>query len=153
MAKTIIIIEGPQRHGKSESLLELIRKLKNCSGFINTKDIIGRGKDVCSIFTLNQTKKFGIVTYGDPKDSRNINYRLKQGLDVCIADNCSIIIAACRSTKNNTVLRFITKFAKNNNYQTIQTANFYAKSPNTNPSRIVLNDIFAQNLINLIKIL
>lgn len=89
MTRTLIALWGVANVGKSSTIRALYKLLK--SKYRNAKiKNLGRGSDVCAIFTIGKTK-IGIEHHGDP-DSR-----LEESLKKFVKEKCKVIICATRS--------------------------------------------------------
>lgn len=134
MKRIAIAVWGKAGIGKTSTIRCVFDKL-NVEGKVPDKTI---GPDICAIIKLNNGKKIGVASLGDPCSDQ------PKWIDYLVENNCDVIVCACR-TKGDTV-EIVTNLA---NYD----YNIVWISPFTNNSLgiDVLNDISANAIINLIE--
>ncbi len=137
--KTIILIKGNSKSGKSEVIREVFKLLNIGNTFkvyiIDNIDVKAEG--------IYQNSKIGIESQGDP------NSRQGQSLKEFANNNCDIIICASR-TKGNTFENVI-RISKQYNYQLITTSTFYNNFNKDLRIINVLNKEKANSTINIIN--
>ncbi len=141
MQKTIIVVKGTKKQGKTESITTLFSILENeghktfeCTTTQNTKETVGT--------IMYHSTKIGFCSIGDPNSSQKDNLE-----KLIFEENCDIIITASR-TRGETVNN-IANLAKVNNYTIIWTSNYTCDIRQELQSK--LNMLFAKSLVQLIK--
>ena len=160
----IIAVFGPANTGKSTAIMELAKHFpfepKPEQVFPEGESTDPMTDIVCKgPFTSKKTGqklKLGICSFGDNKSMLEDYF-----LPLVIDDNCDVIVVACHNlieVEGNTYY-FINNVARQNNYRLISTSNlrddnYRWKDGNLTLSFVNggnLNEIFAENMINLIK--
>lgn len=162
--KVIIAVFGPANVGKSTAIMELAKRFpwepKYEQVFPDEESTDPMTDIVCKgPFTSKKTGqklKLGICSFGDDKSMLEKNF-----LPLVIDDHCDVIVVAChnyRETDTNTY-NYIAEVALENNYRLMSTSilhdddTWWKETPFTplHVNGININEIFADNMINLIK--
>ncbi len=162
--KVIIAVFGPANVGKSTAIMELAKRFpwepKYEQVFPDEESTDPMTDIVCKgPFTSKKTDqklKLGICSFGDDKSMLE-----KHFLPLVIDDHCDVIVVACHNLIQvdwNTY-HFINNVARQYNYRLISTSNirddnYRWKDNNLTLSCVngaFLNEIFADNIINLIQ--
>ena len=166
--KVIIAVFGPSNTGKSTAIMELVKRFPFEQNYKRIHpeekstypltDIVCKG-----LFTSNKTGKklkLGICSFGDDKPMLK-----KYFLPFVVDDKCDVIIVACHNlieVEGNTY-NYIDEVAIKYNYRLISTSNLRDDAGRWEKcglltsysisliNGITINEIFAENMINLIK--
>lgn len=162
--KVIIVVFGSTNLGKSTSIMKLARRFPFESKPVQvypktdanepTTDMVCKG--VFTSLLTNEEVKLGICSFGDSKSMLEEYF-----LPLVTEDQCDVIVVAChnfRETEGNTY-NYIAEVALDNNYRLISTSilhddnTWWKETPFTplHVNGINVNEIFADNTINLIK--
>lgn len=147
MNKTIIAIYGRSHEGKSETIKKVFENLLR--DFPNAKalTIPDYSGDILTAIQLDKIK-IGFESQGDPNsrmiNNDTINCLADKELDIDLG-GCDIIICATR-TEGMTVKK-VDEIANKFGYHTLWISSFFSPRLNKN----VLNNIAAQNIIEIIK--
>lgn len=116
--KYIICDCAPNNHGKSETLLGLIRYFINNFGYKSCPVItpIRKMKDELLLFLL-PGKKVVVDTYGDPTAT------FSKWLNAAVDTKAEIILAACRTGKPQK--NMVSRIAASHGYKVIWFSNYY----------------------------
>ena len=162
--KVIIAVFGPANSGKSTSIMELAKRFPFEPNykriypiedpFEPLTDIVCKGQ-----FTSNLTHKkvkLGICTFGDNKELLEEHF-----LSLVTDAKCDVIVVACHNFKDTdgNTYNYIADTSLANNYRLISTSilhddnTWWQGEPFTrfHVNDININEIFADNMINLIK--
>lgn len=158
--KTIVAISATGRRGKTSSIVELAKKIQlGAPEYFNyyTHDRIDAPIDgwVLCRGKFNG-KTVGLSSEGDKEEIVNSGLCL---LTDNFTKDIDVIVAACLTLKSTP--EAIWEVAKRHCYEVIWTSNYCGKTPNNNipdgknvpvlSNGTDLNDIFAENTLNLIK--
>lgn len=137
--KTIILIKGNSKSGKSEVIREVFNIINTGKTFkvhiIDKVDVKAEG--------FYQNINIGIESQGDP------NSRQGQSLKEFANNSCDIIICASR-TRGETYENVIS-ISKHYNYQLITTSTFYNKFNNNLKTITILNTEKTNSIVNIIN--
>lgn len=134
MKRIAIAVWGKAGIGKTSTIRCVFDKL-NVEGKVPDKTI---GPDICAIIKLNNGKKIGVASLGDPCSDQ------PKWIDYLVENNCDVIVCACR-TKGNTVDNVANLV--NYNYNMVWLSPFTSESL----EKEILNDISADAIIKLIE--
>ena len=116
--KYIVCDCAPNNHGKSDTLLGLIKYFTDNFGYKSSPVIITirKMKDELLLFQL-PGKKVVVDTYGDPSPT------FSKWLNAAVDTRAEIIFAACRTGKGQK--RMVSNIAASHGYKVIWFSNFY----------------------------
>lgn len=134
MKKIAIAVWGTAGIGKTSTIRRVFDRL-NVEGKEPDKTI---GQDICTIINLNNGKKIGIASLGDPCPDQ------PKWIDYLVRNHCDVIVCACR-TKGNTVDTILNLV--NYDYNMVWMSPFSGE----NWEEYELNDISADAIIKLIE--
>lgn len=158
--KFVIAVVGRPDAGKSSALLKLIERFP----FINSSVPIYKQNHDMAVMReylnekSNQIKKLGICTIGDDIKSLEVGY-----VPLLIKNKCDIVVVACRNKRDvaSNTFNYVADRAKENGYKFLTTSiiryepefNLGGNDDENDGNTIIslLNEVFAENMINLIK--
>lgn len=159
--KTIIAVVGNKDSGKSAALITLYERLKRCplkmeSVEFKKTDQPEPSEDIEALINLGG-HLIGIVSMGDPDNTGTDVH--SQLLHSMASKGCEILICTARTEKGNKMLDHINTIATQYKSNIIWTSNLYTQEFGTNNNdgwlnkKIDLNEVFADNMLNLITYL
>ena len=154
--KFVIAVVGKPSVGKSSALLELTARFP----FIKSEPIFKHNHDLAVVGEYvsensNQLKKLGICTIGD-----DIQFLEEGYLPLLIKDKCDIVIVASRNKRDlaSNTFNYVADRAKENGYKFLTNSIIHDEKEYNNDGSCVdsvnealLNQVFAENMINLIN--
>ena len=141
--KTIILVWGAAKRGKSESIKELATVMPFCDiirpWHNGDKDsyVIGKVKD-----KTGKERIVGIENQGDPGSSQ------KQWIEACVNAGCEIIVAASRTYGKTYEDAY--QIAHDNGYEVVEVTTLFHRGGPSLPNGTDLRTVFAENLLNLV---
>lgn len=151
MPTTVIILKSNQDNGKTSTLCLLIEMLYSLPEATILGEETFEDKDKTLVIQVNNNKRIGIVTIGDPK----YEDQFKTGYELCKMHNADIIIVATRTQKtlnsNTTPYGLIWEFIDRDKCQAFETAPYVTYSYRAGMDSDLLNKLCAKNLLEVIK--
>lgn len=146
----LLILKGASGRGKSETLNEVIKLLRQDGLRVFYPKIKSELQDLSDEFVIltNDDYKIGIIPFGDPECEAPV----KDAVEKCHEIGVDFIIAASRTKySEGAVYTFLWDFAKANNYYAMETSTIVKYDGWGMPvDSHILNQICAENLVNII---
>lgn len=147
MNKTIIAVHGRAGEGKSETIKKVCQIILRDFPNAITSSVPNYAGDIFLTIQLSKIK-IGFESQGDPNSRMIFDDTIKKLADKDLnkeLGGCDIIICATRTT--GMTVKKVDNIADNYGYNTLWISSFF--SPKLNHT--VLNDIAANNIIEIIK--
>ena len=146
----LLILKGASGRGKSETLNEVIKLLRQNGLSVFYPKIKSEFQDLSDEFVIltKDDYKIGIIPFGDP----GCEAPVKDAVEKCNDIDVDFIVAASRTKySEGAVYTFLWDFAKANNYCAMETSTIVKYDGWGMPvDSHILNQICAENLLNII---
>lgn len=119
--KTLILLKGAGKTGKSQTLIELVKRLEADGGSVSYRNYHYNGEDFSALLDYLGTK-VGIITIGDPGTEDFV----WDELEALYEKGCSVILASSRNygQKEESVYEYLRRFGSEKKMATMETSTY-----------------------------